>query len=159
MSKYFVPFNAPWGKGTLAADSTGLTDVLWGAENQRLTKRAPVWLQRLAEKVEAHLSGDHQSFQNIPIAWHLLTPFQRHVYQTLMQVPAGEVVTYGELAQRMGCPSAARAVANALGANCMPIIVPCHRVIRSDGGIGGFTAPGGVRLKRWLLKVEGVVLH
>lgn len=159
MSTSIVPFQAPWGQGALVADSTGLTDVLWGTGDHRLTKRAPAWLKRIAHQVEAHLDGKRQAFQNVPIAWHLLTPFQRHVYQTLMQIPAGEVVTYGDLATRMGVPSAARAVANALGANRIPIIIPCHRVIRSDGGVGGFTAPGGVRLKRWILKVEDVVLN
>lgn len=160
MSLHIVPYETPWGTGALAADDTGLTDVFWvGETDHPPTKRPPAWLCRTAERLELHLQGNHQSFQGVPIAWHLLTPFQRAVYQTLLQVPPGQVVTYADIAERMGAPGAYRAVANALACNRLPLIIPCHRVIRSDGSLGGFTAPGGSRTKRWLLKHEGVVLH
>lgn len=159
MSLHIVSYRTPWGRGAVAADDTGLTDVFWGSEAPTPTENPPVWLRRIAERLEMHLQGNLQSFQGVPVAWHLLTPFQRAVYQTLLQVPPGQVVTYADIAKRMGTPGAYRAVANALASNRLPLIIPCHRVIRSDGGLGGFTAPGGVRVKRWLLKSEGVVLN
>lgn len=159
MSLHIVTYSTPWGTGALAADDTGLTDVLWQPEKFTATKKPPTWLCRVAARLEQHLQGNYQSFQAAPIAWHLMTPFQRGVYQALLQVPAGQVVTYGDIAERIGIPGSYRAVANALASNRLPLIIPCHRVIRADGSLGGFTAPGGVRLKRWLLQSEGVVLH
>ncbi len=87
------------------------------------------------------------------------TPFQKEVWLALVKIPKGSVVTYAELARRIGKPRAFRAVANAVGANpCAPEI-PCHRVVRSDGTLGGYSAKGGVKVKRALLKAEGVVLE
>ena len=84
------------------------------------------------------------------------TPFQRDVWRALTRIPRGEVRTYKQLAEMAGHPNAVRAVANAVGKNPMPPIIPCHRVVRSDGGIGGYSAPGGLRRKRALLAAEGI---
>lgn len=84
------------------------------------------------------------------------TDFQHAVWRALTQIPRGQVRTYKQLAQMAGYPTAVRAVANAVGKNPMPPIIPCHRVIRSDGTIGGYSAPGGVATKRALLHAEGV---
>lgn len=84
------------------------------------------------------------------------TPFQRDVWRALTQIPRGETRTYAELAAMAGHPTAIRAVANAVGKNPMPPIIPCHRIIRSDGKIGGYSAPGGIATKRRLLQSEGV---
>lgn len=86
------------------------------------------------------------------------TPFQRDVWRALMQIPAGRVCTYTELARMCGHPNAVRAVANAVGKNPMPPTIPCHRVVRTDGKIGGYSAPGGVKRKRELLAAEGVII-
>lgn len=83
------------------------------------------------------------------------TRFQRDVWRALTQIPRGETRTYAELAIMCGHPNAVRAVANAVGKNPMPPIIPCHRVVRSDGKIGGYSAPGGVARKRELLLAEG----
>jgi methylated-DNA-[protein]-cysteine S-methyltransferase len=80
--------------------------------------------------------------------------FDRRVYDVTLAIPAGETRTYGEVARAIGEPDAARAVGRALGANPIPIIVPCHRVLAAGGGIGGFSAPGGVATKRRLLAIE-----
>jgi methylated-DNA-[protein]-cysteine S-methyltransferase len=80
------------------------------------------------------------------------TPFQRKVYAALKKVPAGKTVTYGELAKRAGYPGAARAVGSALRKNRLPIVIPCHRVIPSTGGLGEYAA--GKKWKRWLLECE-----
>lgn len=87
------------------------------------------------------------------------TPFQKQVWFALTKIPKGSVVTYAELARQIGKPRAFRAVANAVGANpCAPEI-PCHRVVRTDGSLGGYSGRGGVKTKRALLKAEGVVLE
>jgi methylated-DNA-[protein]-cysteine S-methyltransferase len=85
------------------------------------------------------------------------TPFQKRIWTEIAQIPKGQVITYKELAIRIGKPKATRAVANAVGANPNPITVPCHRVVRSDGTIGGYSGPGGMRAKKKLLAEEGVI--
>ena len=86
------------------------------------------------------------------------TAFQKSVWAELLKIKKGEVVSYRELAKRIGKPKAVRAVANAVGANPLPIKIPCHRVIHSDGTIGGYSGKGGVETKKMLLKKEGVTL-
>ena len=82
------------------------------------------------------------------------TNFQKMVWTELKKIPFGEIRTYKEIAVAIGKPKAARAVANACGKNPYPIIIPCHRVVRSDGTIGGYTGGGGVEKKRQLLRQE-----
>jgi methylated-DNA-[protein]-cysteine S-methyltransferase len=82
-----------------------------------------------------------------------LSAFRRSVYQGLVQVPFGEVISYGELARRAGSAGAGRAVGQAVGANPLPLFIPCHRVIRTDGALGGFSA--GREWKVFLLRHEG----
>jgi methylated-DNA-[protein]-cysteine S-methyltransferase len=87
------------------------------------------------------------------------TKFQKSVWRGLMSIQRGETVGYAELARRIGKPKAVRAVANAVGKNPLAPAVPCHRVIRSDGGIGGYSGPGGIGAKKKLLESEGVFLN
>lgn len=82
------------------------------------------------------------------------SPFQKRVFRTLKLVPYGAVITYRELSAMCGNRSLMRAVAQALAKNPLPLAIPCHRVIRSDGSLGGFSAPGGVKLKKKLIKME-----
>lgn len=82
------------------------------------------------------------------------TPFQVAIWKTCRRIEFGEVWTYGKLAAEAGFPRAIRAVGSALARNPTPLIVPCHRVIRSDGAIGNFSAPGGAETKKWLLALE-----
>ena len=82
------------------------------------------------------------------------TVFQRKVWQQLTKIPKGQTRTYKEIAMAIGRPNASRAVANACGKNPKPIEIPCHRVIRSDGTLGGYSGPGGVEKKRMLLAAE-----
>ena len=83
------------------------------------------------------------------------TPFQRRVWQELRRIPRGQTISYKELAQRIGNPKACRAVGQANGRNPIPLIIPCHRVIAADGGLGGFSS--GLERKRWLLRHEGAM--
>ena len=84
------------------------------------------------------------------------TEFQIRVWNELKKIPKGETRTYKEIAELIGKPQAARAVANACGKNPYPITIPCHRVIRSDGGLGGYSGEGGVEKKKLLLKNEKI---
>ena len=86
------------------------------------------------------------------------TAFQKKVWYEIDKIPRGEVVTYSQIAESIGHPKAARAVANACGANPNPITTPCHRVICSNGDIGGYSGSGGVEKKIRLLREEGVTL-
>ena len=83
------------------------------------------------------------------------TEFQIKVWRELMKIPSGETRSYMEVAEAIGHPNSARAVANACAKNACPIVVPCHRVIRSDGKLGGYSGLGGVETKLMLLKDEG----
>jgi len=82
------------------------------------------------------------------------TPFQQAVWKACMSIPAGQTRSYGWIAEKIGKPGAVRAVGSALGRNPFAPIVPCHRVIKSDGTLGGFSGPGGLRTKLKLLKKE-----
>ncbi|MGX2997869.1 methylated-DNA--[protein]-cysteine S-methyltransferase [Streptomyces sp. JNUCC 64] len=113
---------------------------------------------RLAEairQVNAYFAGELREF-TLPLDWSLISGFHREVLRELAAgVPYGAVAGYGELAGRVGQPGAAQAVGAAMGANPLPVVVPCHRVVESDGGIGGFG--GGLEAKRKLLALEGVL--
>ena len=87
------------------------------------------------------------------------TDFQKKVWRALLEIPRGSTVTYKNLAKRIGKPLAVRAVANAVGANPLIITIPCHRVIGSDGSIGGYSGRGGIKTKRALLIKEGVKIY
>ncbi|AZM52632.1 cysteine methyltransferase [Streptomyces sp. WAC 01529] len=102
-----------------------------------------------------YFAGERRGFE-LPLDWSLISGFNRQVLRELASgVPYGSVVGYGDLARRVGQPRAAQAVGIAMGANPLPVVVPCHRVVESDGGIGGFG--GGLETKRRLLALEGVL--
>ena len=86
------------------------------------------------------------------------TSFQIKTWRYLMKIPRGNLKTYSQVAKGIGKPLAVRAVANAIGKNPYPPKIPCHRVIRSDGSVGGYSGKGGVKTKKLLLKREGITL-
>ncbi|ORT57652.1 methylated-DNA--[protein]-cysteine S-methyltransferase [Streptomyces sp. CB03238] len=154
----------------LAATGEGLVSVVFHADDavrDRALKRLEGQLGaelvesasgRLAEpirRLEAYFAGGLGEF-GLRLDWSLTAGFNRQVLRELATgVPYGTVVGYGELAGRVGQPGAAQAVGAAMGANPLPVVVPCHRVVESDGGIGGFG--GGLETKRRLLALEGVL--
>jgi len=99
----------------------------------------------------------HEAFKG-PVDLARAGPFEREVLQALLRIPAGQVRTYGEIARALGDPGAARAVGAACARNPLPLLIPCHRVVRSDGGLGGYSLRGGVELKRRLLEGEGALV-
>lgn len=105
--------------------------------------------------VSRHMSRGDVDLSVIPVDLQGVSLFHRKVLQALRETKPGEVVTYGELAARVGVPGAARAVGEAMARNPIPLIVPCHRVLASGGGDGGYSALGGLATKFALLRLEG----
>ena len=112
------------------------------------------WNRPLLDKLAAYADGEPVDFSDVEIDLGWTTKFQRRVIRRCRSIPYGKTVTYGELASAAGSPGAARAVGSCMAANRFPLIVPCHRVVRSGGGIGAFSAPGGARTKRRMLAME-----
>ncbi|HEJ8087428.1 TPA: methylated-DNA--[protein]-cysteine S-methyltransferase [Serratia liquefaciens] len=106
----------------------------------------------LTDAMQRYFSGELDVINDLPVMT-AGTEFQRSIWQQLRQIPCGEIITYGELAKRIGRPTASRAVGMANGSNPISIVVPCHRVIGSQGALTGYA--GGVQRKQWLLKHEG----
>ncbi|MET7646498.1 methylated-DNA--[protein]-cysteine S-methyltransferase [Streptomyces sp. NPDC005426] len=155
----------------LAATDTGLVTVVFHARPavrhralERLAARfgaEPVEAPgsaRLAEPIRQlaeYFAGTLREF-SLDLDWSLTSGFNRQVLRELAAgVPYGAVAGYGDLAERVGQPGAAQAVGAAMGSNPLPVVVPCHRVVESDGGLGGFG--GGLETKRQLLALEGVL--
>jgi len=113
----------------------------------------------LQEQIIAYFEGVCVNFsQNIPIELYGFSSFTRSILIACRDIKFGQTISYSALARKLGRPDATRAVGNALAKNPLPLIVPCHRVIRSDGATGGFSAPGGTNLKAKLLKHENSAL-
>lgn len=111
---------------------------------------------RLQDDLIRSASGESVSYKRYKVSTAHLTPFQQRVIAAVSKIPYGQTLSYAEVAEQAGSPGAARAVGNVMANNRMPIVVPCHRVLASGGGVGGFSAPGGVDFKRRLLALEGV---
>lgn len=114
-------------------------------------------LNHVAVQLKDYFSGRRHKFE-LPLDLTCLTPFQREVLAVTSRIPWGEVWSYQRIAQEMGRPKSSRPVGQALGRNPIPIVIPCHRVIASDGSLGGYCGTTGLDLKRWLLRHEGVQL-
>lgn len=107
------------------------------------------------DRLEQYFNGKPTSFADIPVYLQSIRGnFSRKVLEETRKIPWGKLVSYRELAKAAGSPKAARAVGNCMSKNPVPIIVPCHRVVKSDGSLGGFT--GGLDIKKKLLKLENI---
>ncbi len=161
--------STPVGPLYLAASQQGLlalsftdseldfVDWLKGYTNSEV-RRDSSRLADPARQVREYLAGNRQLF-DLPLDLRFMTDFQRRVLTTVAGVPTGHVTTYGDLARRIDRPKGARAVGRALGSNPIPIVLPCHRVLAADGGLGGYSGRGGIETKRYLLALEGVDLN
>lgn len=157
----WISFHTAIGTCGLSWNEKGLTSFVFPKEGNARVKSsstAPAWIKKLVAQVKAHLKGDAQDFSKVPVDFGDSSELRRSVYKTIQKIPAGKVLSYKELAIKIGKPNASRAVGTALGKNPIPLIVPCHRIITSSGKLGGFSAPGGVAVKIDLLEREGLVL-
>ncbi|HUH80691.1 MAG TPA: methylated-DNA--[protein]-cysteine S-methyltransferase [Solirubrobacteraceae bacterium] len=116
--------------------------------------RSPEPLERLERELDEYFSGRRRSF-SLKLDWRLIGPFARRVLTRTAAIPYGSFSSYGEIAAEAGSPRGARAAGNALGANPIPIVIPCHRVLHTGGGLGGYG--GGLERKRFLLELEGAL--
>ena len=114
------------------------------------------WNPELVKRLQAYAEGARDAFLDVKLDLGPQTEFQRRVVARCRAIGYGKVMTYGELALAAGSPRAARAVGSVMRTNRVPLIVPCHRVVASGGGMGGYYAGEGVRMKLRLLELEGV---
>jgi methylated-DNA-[protein]-cysteine S-methyltransferase len=164
----YARVESPLGPLVAAATPRGLVRLAyedWGggvdAVVEHLAMRlSPRILERRAQfdplrrELDEYFEGRRRDF-DLPVDWALTTGFTRRVLEATAAIPFGEVSTYRDVAAAAGSERATRAAGNALGSNPIPIVVPCHRVLRSGGGLGGYT--GGVEKKERLLAIEGVL--
>ena len=152
----YIRMDSPVGPLSIAGDDTGLRFILFGA-GRRAAGPRPDWresdrgvVRETVRQLKAYFARKLTRF-DLPLA-PAGTPFQLDVWRELRRIPYGTVISYGELASRIGKPHASRAVGAANGANPIPIVVPCHRVIGSNGKLTGYG--GGLAIKEALLELE-----
>ncbi|OAA17219.1 Methylated-DNA--protein-cysteine methyltransferase, constitutive [Corynebacterium afermentans subsp. afermentans] len=144
-------FASPIGPLRFVASERGVTRVCFEGEQLLIDEPSdhPVATQELTE----YFAGTRREF-SVPLDLQNVTEFRAAVLRELEKVPYGETTSYAELARAVGNPNAVRAVGSACATNPLPLFIPCHRVLRSDGQLGGYR--GGVEAKRFLLRIEGI---
>jgi methylated-DNA-[protein]-cysteine S-methyltransferase len=125
-----------------------------GQESLVFSPSPPAFAGRLAAQIRAHLRGEAQEFDFAHIDMPGAGPFMREVYKHTRGIPSGTVLTYAQVAKEAGSPKAFRAVGQAMARNPLPIVIPCHRVVGSSRGAGGFSAHGGLQTKEQILRIE-----
>ncbi|NOV30698.1 MULTISPECIES: methylated-DNA--[protein]-cysteine S-methyltransferase [Methylomonas] len=157
MSYVFTAFQSPVGELKLVASDQGLMAILWANDNpnrvplgsMKRDDANPVLIQTRLQ-LEQYFAGKRQRFV-LPLNF-VGTDFQKLVWQSLLTIPFGETRSYGQIALQIGKPKAARAVGTANGRNPISIVIPCHRVIGSNGELTGFA--GGLKAKAYLIEIE-----
>jgi methylated-DNA-[protein]-cysteine S-methyltransferase len=150
-----------------AVSDLGLVAIEWAKSQRRLD----AYLLRLkagvisnakitkpyGREIGEYLKGKRREF-TFPVDWSTLKPFQRRAMQAVFAIPYGETRTYADIAAQIGKPHAYRAVGRANATNPMPLVIPCHRLIGTDGKLHGYGGGDGIPTKEWLLKMEGAVI-
>jgi methylated-DNA-[protein]-cysteine S-methyltransferase len=159
----YAPVDSPFGELLLAASGRGLVRLAFPEEDadevlERLAAhvsprivQAPAQLDEMRRELDEYFAGRRRRFE-LALDWALVGPFGRRVLDAAARIPYGGQRTYTEIAAAAGSPRGSRAAGNALGANPIPIVVPCHRVLRRGGALGGYA--GGLERKRFLLELE-----
>jgi methylated-DNA-[protein]-cysteine S-methyltransferase len=162
----YAPADSPFGPLLLAATRRGLVRLAFPEEDidsvlERLARKispriveAPALLEPARRELEEYFGGGRRRFE-LRLDWTLVGGFGRRVLRATSQIPYGGVLSYQEVAADAGSPRGYRAAGNALGANPIPIVIPCHRVVLSGGAPGNYG--GGPERKRWLLELEGAL--
>jgi methylated-DNA-[protein]-cysteine S-methyltransferase len=164
----YASVDSPLGQLTVAATPRGLVRVSYDEFRERdraleeLAERvsprvleSPAKLDPVRRELDEYFEGRRTAF-DVPLDWILARGFAREVLRATARIGFGETGTYASVATEAGSPRAVRAAGNALGSNPMPVVVPCHRVLRTGGALGGYT--GGVERKEFLLRLEGALL-
>jgi methylated-DNA-[protein]-cysteine S-methyltransferase len=168
MAMDFCLFNTPIGVSGVAWSARGIAGVQLPEPDParvraRLRRRfpgghettPPAEIRQAIEHITALLRGEPTDLTSVQLDMDGVPPFARQVYEVARTIPAGETLSYGAIATRLGEPRLAREVGQALARNPFPIVVPCHRVLAAGGKLGGFSARGGVATKQRLLSIEG----
>jgi methylated-DNA-[protein]-cysteine S-methyltransferase len=163
----YTSADSPLGPLLVAATPRGLVRVAYADDESpdavletlaaRVSPRvleAPARLDPVLRELDQYFAGDRREFET-PVDWSHLAGFTRKVLRATARIGFGHTGTYRSVATGAGSPRAVRAAGNALGANPMPVVVPCHRVLRTGGALGGYT--GGIERKEFLLRLEGVL--
>jgi len=162
----YVIFQTKWGYFGLAGTKYALCRTqLPGPEPKKIESRLlknlsdaqfdETFFKILQEQIAAYFEGSCVNFSpDIPVVLDGFTGFSREVLTACRDIKFGQRITYSGLARKAGRPAASRAVGNALAKNPLPLIIPCHRVLRTDGKMGGFSAPGGISIKKRMLALE-----
>ena len=166
MKSSYIIFQVKLGWMGLVGNENGVERIyLPGLAKEELGKRIQrefpesreeeTFLEGPQRELVEYFDGRRSRFE-MPLDLSRATPFQKRSYQVMLTIPFGEVRTYRWLAEKVGNPKALRAVGSANARNHWPVVVPCHRIVGSDGRLTGFSAPGGLDLKASLLKLEGI---
>jgi methylated-DNA-[protein]-cysteine S-methyltransferase len=155
-----TPLGALWlGVTKLGLALISFTDNQLDFESE-LTRRGyqpilkdPSITQAWHDQIQEYLQGKRRQF-DLPIDWRAMTPFQQQALLATFEIPYGETRSYGQIAAQIGKPHAARAIGRAQATNPLPLVIPCHRVIGSDGKLHGYGGRGGLHTKAWLLALE-----
>jgi methylated-DNA-[protein]-cysteine S-methyltransferase len=162
----YATVDSPFGTLHAAATKRGLVRLAFPEEDEdtmlealarRLSPRileSPKMLDPVRRELDDYFAGRRRGFE-LPLDWSLVGPFGRRVLRVTADIPYGGSLSYAEVAAEAGSPRGSRAAGNALGSNPIPIVIPCHRVLRSGGALGGYG--GGLDRKRWLLELEGAI--
>lgn len=166
MEQYqYTIFKTQWGWFGLLGSERGLVRTCLPVAHKeavqcRLLSDAPtaLWSKRafsvLKDEIIDYYGGLPVDFSNVEVQLEGFSGFQQHALKTLQTVTHGITISYGQLARLAGNPKAARAIGTAMASNPLPLIIPCHRVIKSDGTLGMFSAPGGIETKKRMLDLE-----
>ena len=160
---HYDQFQIHGGYLLVAASSKGICLIHFGTSAKTLLKEAkeklgtalehsPAKLKEARTAIERYLSGDSKALLTLALDLRRGTALQRKVWHILQTIPYGQTLSYSEVARKAGKPRAVRAVGSACGANPLPLVVPCHRVLAKNGSLGGFG--WGLPMKRWLLALE-----
>jgi methylated-DNA-[protein]-cysteine S-methyltransferase len=162
----YSTIDSPFGALLLAATKRGVVRLAFPEESvdsvldalaQRLSPRiveSPAPLEQARRELDEYFAGRRRSFE-LALDWALIGPFGQRVLHAASAIPYGDVLSYAEVASEAGSPRGSRAAGSALGGNPIPIVIPCHRVLRKGGALGGYA--GGLDRKRWLLELEGAI--
>jgi len=168
VSESYVLFSTPIGTCGIAWGERGVVAIQLPEASERETRvrmlrgranareeQPPPHIQRGIDEIVALLSGGENDLANVQLDMRGVPDFHRRVYEIARAIPVGDTSTYGSIATKLGDPTAARAVGQALGRNPFPIVIPCHRVLAANGKLGGFSGGGGNATKLRMLAIEG----
>jgi O-6-methylguanine DNA methyltransferase len=166
MLEYRV-FHTKWGHAAIVGSGQGLRATFLPHADKTRTQRQvqrrypdakpnPRLMPAVVRAIQGHFEGKTVRF-DVRLDLEDLTEFRRRVLQACCKIPRGKTASYADLARAAGSAEASRAVGSTMANNPLPLVVPCHRVIRSDGSLGKFSSPGGPQLKRRMLQLEGAL--